>query len=297
MALVGCSAAISTLPSPAHPRVVEIRNDTDETRVLKIEPAAHQSLGYGTTFSGRLRPGEVKVFYLYDGFTYRFRVIDATGVVGEVRRELDVSRDLDLAYAGDSLVQEGAPSVEIGRPTVLFSESYDGYTEARLDSVFAMLEPLMGRDAGAVYRGLDTEAKREFLLALWARRDPTPGTPANEFRDEVEGRLATVEAEFRSPAERGPATPRGRIWLRHGKPDRRVIRRLESGFAAPYEIWVYDRTGYSYVFLDELRNGRYVLLTGSDPQEAGRPNWDASLPEEAVGEILREAGLGAGAPR
>jgi hypothetical protein len=63
---------------------------------------------------------------------------------------------------------------------------------------------------------------------------------------------------------------------------------LETGFAAPYEIWIYYTTGYKYVFLDEFRNRRYILLTTTDPEEEGRPDWQERLPVEAVQEIIRE---------
>lgn len=204
-AIAGCAAPISTLRSPAHPRVVEVRNATREPRLLLIEPAAAEALGASFTFTGVLRPGEVKTLYVYDGFEYRFRLVDATGHTRPIRQAFAVDGDLGLAFAGDSLVPEENPRVEVGTPVAV--AAYDA---------------------------------------------------------------------------------RERIRLKNGEPDRRLARTLATGTLAPYEVWVYYATGYKYVFLDELRTGRYVLLTTTDPEEPGRPDWERRLPAEAVEEILRE---------
>jgi GWxTD domain-containing protein len=183
---------------------------------------------------------------------------------------------------------EGAAVGESGdgrQPTV---DYYAGYSEAQLDSVFEMMDVFFRSSERSVYRGLTPEAKKTFLNRYWDRQDPTPGTRENAYREEVDARLKYIQDNFRSPTQAGYETPRGRIWLKYGRPDRRVERVLETGFSAPYEIWIFYDTGYKYVFLDEFRNRRYILLTSTDPEEQGRPDWQQRLPTEAVQEILRE---------
>ncbi|MFN2433304.1 MAG: GWxTD domain-containing protein, partial [Gemmatimonadota bacterium] len=165
---------------------------------------------------------------------------------------------------------------------------YEGYGVAELDSVFELLDVFFTDSEEKVYAGLTPEGKRTFLNRFWAVHDPTPSTAANEYQAEVNARLAEVEDSFSTGTDPGHRTPRGRIWLRCGKPDRRIERVLETGFSAPYEVWIYYDTGYKYVFLDEFRNRRYILLTSTDPEEQGRPDWQERLPSEAVLEILRE---------
>lgn len=134
MVLAGsaCNAPISTMRSPYHLRVVEVRNTTGAERVLTIMPLADQHLGAATTFTGMLRPGEVKVLYLYHGFEYRFAILDrpqgetvmATGVY-------DIDRDIGLEFAGDSLVADGGTIVILGEPSVTESTSFaDSMMEA-----------------------------------------------------------------------------------------------------------------------------------------------------------------------
>jgi GWxTD domain-containing protein len=76
----------------------------------------------------------------------------------------------------------------------------------------------------ATYLGLSTNAERErFIEQFWLRRDPTPGTPQNEYRDEHYSRIAYANEHFGAnltiPATPGWRTDRGHILIRYGKPD------------------------------------------------------------------------------
>lgn len=63
----------------------------------------------------------------------------------------------------------------------------------------------------------DEEASR-FIDLFWARRDPTPNTAPNEYRDEFLNRVATTEAYFGEPRRRGSLTDRGRVYIVLGQP-------------------------------------------------------------------------------
>jgi GWxTD domain-containing protein len=56
-----------------------------------------------------------------------------------------------------------------------------------------------------------------FLDRFYLRRDPTPGTPENEFRREHERRFTYAEDAFRE-ANRGWRTDRGRAYILYGPP-------------------------------------------------------------------------------
>lgn len=115
---VACAAPISTMRSPYHLRSVEVRNLTAEERTLTIEPAADQHLGAATTFTGVLRPGEVKTLYLYHGFKYVFQVSPVSGASEPVRGVFEVKRDLGLAFSGDSLVPDASLAAKLGKPSI-----------------------------------------------------------------------------------------------------------------------------------------------------------------------------------
>lgn len=69
------------------------------------------------------------------------------------------------------------------------------------------------------WRNVKTEeAAREFIDLYWARRDPTLGTPRNEFREEFDGRVAFADEHFREGKRRGALTDRGRVLIALGFP-------------------------------------------------------------------------------
>ena len=96
---------------------------------------------------------------------------------------------------------------------------------------------IISRDELSAYRQLRTGAEREnFIARFWARRDPTPRTVTNEFRDEFDRRVDHANANFREPdsARSGLETDRGRIYVMFGEPAN--IGRFPTG---AYEIWRY----------------------------------------------------------
>src|SRR5207302_11511107 len=79
-------------------------------------------------------------------------------------------------------------------------------TAAAATSAFAALSPakadfgkgpaqyLMTAEEKAAWKNIQTDAAAdEFIALFWARRDPTPATPRNEFREEFEARVKTAE--------------------------------------------------------------------------------------------------------
>jgi GWxTD domain-containing protein len=72
----------------------------------------------------------------------------------------------------------------------------------------------------AEWKDLGTDGEREaFVARFWARRDPDPATPANEYKDEIARRLAAANRLFRTEGRAGWLTDRGRIYLTFGAPD------------------------------------------------------------------------------
>jgi len=98
---------------------------------------------------------------------------------------------------------------------------------------------LITADELAAYRQLTTADTREgFIATFWTRRDPTIGTPANEFRDEFMRRVEYANVHFAHPASsarNGMETDRGRIYVMFGAPNN--IAAFETG---AYEIWRYQ---------------------------------------------------------
>jgi GWxTD domain-containing protein len=91
-----------------------------------------------------------------------------------------------------------------------------------------------------VFLSLPSERERNiFIEAFWKQRDPTEGTPQNEFKDEMEKRFQHVNEFFRRGTVReGWMTDMGRIYMTLGPP--RTIDRIEgSAGLYPVQVWYY----------------------------------------------------------
>ena len=179
-------------------------------------------------------------------------------------------------------------------PEPAADDRFTGASEARLDSLYAPLELILdaATEAG-VYRNLSVEGKRRYLREFWRRRDPTPGTAANEVMADFYRQVAYANSAFhqaRVAAMPGWRTDRGRIYLRHGRPDEMLQRPVAS--PRPYEVWRYTRDrGYWYVFLDRNGMGDYQLIATNDRREPGLQNWETTLGREGAEEVRRFLGL------
>ena len=83
--------------------------------------------------------------------------------------------------------------------------------------------PLLTPDQLRVYMRLKTSAERDsFIADFWRSHDPTPKTPANEFRREFERRIRFAKERYAEPdsaATFGYQTDRGRWYVSVGPPD------------------------------------------------------------------------------
>ena len=98
----------------------------------------------------------------------------------------------------------------------------------------------------AAFKSLQSDPEREhFIEQFWLRRDPTPGTPENEFKEEHYRRIAYANDHF-AAAIPGWKTDRGRIYITYGPPDekeshpsgeRRNRIHTSSGFITSSKAW------------------------------------------------------------
>ena len=102
---------------------------------------------------------------------------------------------------------------------------------------------------------------------FWQKRDPSPGTPENESREEFFRRIQHVNATFGSPGTPGWRSDRGMIYIRLGEPDQIDSRPLNPT-DPPHEIWHYYAQNRVYIFADLNGFGHYVLVRTE--RESGR---------------------------
>ena len=90
-----------------------------------------------------------------------------------------------------------------------------------------------------VFLKLSSDIERDiFIESFWKQRDPTPGSPENEYREEMKKRFQYVNKEFRkgTPME-GWRTDMGRIYMILGPPKSRESITMPE--LQPLEVWTY----------------------------------------------------------
>ena len=133
----------------------------------------------------------------------------------------------------------------------------------------------------AEFAALKTDEERQqFVERFWMQRDPTPGTPENEFKEEHYRRIAYANDHWAKHAP-GWKSDRGRIYIVYGPPDEidshpsgGNFNRPESEgggvvMTYPFEDWRYSHFqnigSLTIEFIDKASNGDFRMTL--DPNE------------------------------
>lgn len=129
---------------------------------------------------------------------------------------------------------------------------------------------------------LATDNQRDqFVVNFWERRNPTPGSKTNAFKEEHYRRLEFANEHFAASVP-GWKTDRGRIYIMFGPPDSIETRpsvspngedgqtsSFKNGIVAdsthPYQVWHYNHLkgigdDQNFKFLDVCSCGNYKLV-------------------------------------
>ncbi|MBI4503183.1 MAG: GWxTD domain-containing protein [Gemmatimonadetes bacterium] len=215
---------------------------------------------------------------------------------GSYRLTLDVklpdttiARDGEFEVAGFEAAAL-ARGAEAAAPANRADTSFASLNEAQVDSLYLPLMHIMEADERGPYESLSLVGKRNFLRQFWTKRDPSPGTPQNEAREQYYARIAEANQRYREGgAARIPGwrTDRGRIFIRYGDPDE-TLKRPQSGPTRPYEVWKYTRgRPRKFVFLDDTGFGHYQLIYSDERREPSRSDWEYMLGLEAAADVKR----------
>jgi len=118
-----------------------------------------------------------------------------------------------------------------------------------------------------VFLSLSSDKERDlFIQTFWKQRDPTPGTPQNEYREEHMKRLQYANTMLnRGTPREGWMTDMGRIYILLGPPVS-IDRYPSSAGVHPCQIWYYygDKTKglptyFSILFYQRGGSGEYKL--------------------------------------
>ncbi len=105
---------------------------------------------------------------------------------------------------------------------------------------FDMVTYISTAEERAVFLKLTSDRDRDiFIQSFWLQRDPTPGTPENEYQNEIESRFEYVNKEFAKGVGRpGWMTDMGKFYMILGKPSSIDSYDSKPGLY-PARIWFY----------------------------------------------------------
>jgi GWxTD domain-containing protein len=145
---------------------------------------------------------------------------------------------------------------------------------------------IMTNEEHAAWEKLGSDAERDtFIEQFWVRRDPTPGTERNEYRDEHYRRIGYTNSRFAFPRHVGSFSDRGKIYIMYGPPDEMEShpaggsyqRPAEQGGGTtstyPFEKWLYryiEGLGKNAIFefVDDAGNGEYRMTLDPSTKDA-----------------------------
>jgi GWxTD domain-containing protein len=154
-----------------------------------------------------------------------------------------------------------------------------------------MVAAIAGNEEIDVFLELPTIRDRDLFIRLfWQQRDPTPGTEANEYRNEIENRFRHVNQFFgRGTPRPGWMTAMGRIYMILGEPNStESFDNVPEVY--PAQVWYYygdqklglptyfNVTFYKpygtgeWTLLDQAAEGPAALLVNSDRYTSSDPS-------------------------
>jgi GWxTD domain-containing protein len=137
----------------------------------------------------------------------------------------------------------------------------------------------------SAFKQLSNDDERDqFIEQFWLRRDPTPDTVENEFKEEHYRRIAYANEHF-AAGKQGWRTDRGMIYVKYGPPDEidahpsggYYQRPMEEGGGStstyPFETWRYrhlDEIGeqVEIEFVDECMCNNYEMTLDRSKKDA-----------------------------
>ncbi|RPI11104.1 MAG: GWxTD domain-containing protein, partial [Acidobacteriales bacterium] len=110
------------------------------------------------------------------------------------------------------------------------------------------------------FKRLSTAEEQEnFIEQFWLRRDPTPDTAENEFKEEHYRRIAYTNERYASGIP-GWKTDRGRIYITYGPPDENESHPSGGSYQRPYE----EGGGTTSTYPFEIWRYRWIEGVGTD---------------------------------
>ncbi len=131
------------------------------------------------------------------------------------------------------------------------------------DAISQLLYYAKKKDLNFIKEGSDQIERYQRFQTFWEKRDPTPNTKRNERMEEYYYRIAFTNRQY-GAVQDGWKTDRGFVYVHYGEPDFIESKPFNFDYE-PYEVWIYERIGRRFIFVDRTGFGDFDLLV---------PVWD-----------------------
>lgn len=202
-------------------------------------------------------------------YALEVRVVDhSSGAAAARRHKFFVYREKDQAALAAETSTAGLE---------FLAQNYRQLPEKLLNQEFETTRYISTNEEKKIFSSLKLEGKRDFLARFWQKRDETPGTPQNEYRDNYLGLVKYANDHF-TAFRAGWKTDMGRVLLMYGQADE-IERFPSSNDARAYQIWRYFdiEGGVEFIFVELRSGGEMELVHSTARNELQDPTWQRWL--------------------
>jgi GWxTD domain-containing protein len=197
-----------------------------------------------------------------------------TGPYEVIVKLMDEKDEVELAEARKEFVYYHETTPE---EVAEFKSKYLPYTKSEAEEIKREISYVATKSELEAFEAMSEEDKPIFVELFWKRRDPTPQTDENEYKDAFYERFEYAETHFSTPFRRGADTDMGYIYIKFGPPE--DVTRESAGLPSevdyedstwqgePFEVWEYYLEGKLawFLFVDYDGDGDYYLDSSNEP--------------------------------
>ncbi|UCE26274.1 MAG: GWxTD domain-containing protein, partial [Candidatus Coatesbacteria bacterium] len=231
----------------------------------------------------------------YDDGVYKFAAEYIDVNAGEVVVRF-IDEDYDLREMTQALITDMSGAEDFG---VLFPETALELSDEEYTDLRETIRVIASPEELALFDVLSPRGRSLFLDKFWARRDPYPETPENEYRDEFEKRIAYVKSYYATPHRAGYETDRGVVYVRYGAPDEIEDKSVGTESVRDYDTTSWQSEAYVawkyygksaiagsnalFVFTDIAGDGDYTIFASTEPGYGRRLDQFYEFDEDRTG--------------
>ncbi len=212
----------------------------------------------------------------YDGELYTIQIW-VNDVENKVLKGSADAQSRDLRQLTEDLIKGMSGAEKFG---VLFPDEVRELPRPTEKETRLALSLIATDEELGLFDVLSPRGKSMLFDKFWARRDPDPDTPENEYEAEFWRRVAYVQDHFSNPIRDGLRTDRGKVYVMFGEANE--IEDHAGGAASlagyekstwstkPYYAWKYYNAGPEgrrmlFVFVDQVGDGEFNIYASTEP--------------------------------